>query len=1201
MSKFRKIFFALALLFAGIFVLTACDKVDLEKAKTALEIKYVAGEVATTVKSDLTLPTSLEGFKGVTISWESDKPAVISNAGKVTRQDADTVVTLTATLKLEGKDPVKKTFKVTVKAKEVVIPKVTFKVTAPEGTEEVFLIGSMVGADWPIADAIALTKGTDGKFSVTIDLAAGDYEYKYVCAKEWAYVEKKADGSEMANRAITVSATMTQEDVVAKWAKVPGQAEPTELKSLLDEHYAESIAQLNFLVEGETLNLVKTIGDHTVTWSSNNEAVINPSTGKVTRPAYTDGAEIFVILQASAEGQNKVTYVVKVQQLPQTLEQKLDAELARLINFPSSTKPILKANLGLDALKDVMVDGEKVTEATWTSSHPDHLTHEGKLTDLEFEGDVDVTVTVTFTYQEITKTANVVFTVRGVMIYTSFNEMINGENKATAGDLVKINTGVSYYTDTNDGYYLVDTEGTLLFVYGKTGKPAANKLFAVKMEYDLYYASPQGKKLEYTEIPDGVVATVAAAEEITIEALAEKAVPSDANPLVHKLYKVTGAKLHTFAKNDNYKTFLVPQTHTDATTEPNKSDSLMLYYQTPGGLSRLQALAPLSESYSIDLDHIVIVVSAFRTNNDIFAFMFLGDVSSEADLKVGLATPEQAANQALMAAAGKIQTQIFVDSDKYNLPATAKYLTDEFNITYVSETPTLVDNAGNVVSFPTPGTVEDVTFKLSTQTKEETPQTVELLYTVQLGRPATIKIDEALAKTKGTVVAIEGYLFDDSNRTYVFANPDSTLGLALRYFGSDLVAGKWYLVIAERADAYKGLEQFNFVGAVELPKTDAFVPVAYDGELTAAALKLVQNQVISLENMEVTVKPAKNDSGVLTFKLKNVAGQEIAFREHQSKTALIDAIMALNLEVGDIVNVTSTVVSWFDNPQFILVSLERGALTPQQIFNQKVELLQGTLPAENKVMYKDFTLPVTFDTLAIAWTVTEGDAATVDATGKVTVTRKAEEAVVKLTGAVTEGELSTTVVVTVKIAAEGAVQPVELITTIDFGTEPVQGYAAGNLVFTNGDGTVYTLNKDRSQANTSTHAPHDTQGVFLVLSCRKTAQFAFTEFDFSELDITKLQISFSVWNQNNFTKITGYENSYVQLEKFVDGSWVAVAEVGGNTNLLGLLTKDAYTEITFDNLTSGLYRLAYSVPDNTSGSNTEYAVTADDIKIYGYN
>ena len=37
MSKFRKIFFALALLFAGIFVLTACDKVDLEKAKTALE------------------------------------------------------------------------------------------------------------------------------------------------------------------------------------------------------------------------------------------------------------------------------------------------------------------------------------------------------------------------------------------------------------------------------------------------------------------------------------------------------------------------------------------------------------------------------------------------------------------------------------------------------------------------------------------------------------------------------------------------------------------------------------------------------------------------------------------------------------------------------------------------------------------------------------------------------------------------------------------------------------------------------------------------------------------------------------------------------------------------------------------------------------------------------------------------------------
>ncbi|NLG30966.1 MAG: hypothetical protein GX546_00180, partial [Acholeplasmataceae bacterium] len=845
MSKFRKIFFALALLFAGIFVLTACDKVDLEKAKTALEIKYVAGEVATTVKSDLTLPTSLEGFKGVTISWESDKPAVISNAGKVTRQDADTVVTLTATLKLEGKDPVKKTFKVTVKAKEVVIPKVTFKVSVPQGTEEVFLIGSMVGADWPIAEAIALTKGADGKFSVTLDLAAGDYEYKYVCAKEWAYVEKKADGSELSNRTITVSATMTQEDVVAKWAKVPGQAEPTELKSLLDEHYAQSIAQLNFLVETETLNLVKTIGDHTVTWTSNNEAVINAKTGKVTRPAYTDGAEIFVILQASAEGQNKVTYIVKVQQLPQTLEQKLDAELTRLTNFPSSTKPILKVNLDLAALKDVMVDGQKVTEATWTSSSPDHLTHDGKLTDLEFEGDVDVTMTVTFTHGGITKTKGVVFTVRGVMVYVGFEAMINGEDKAAKGDMVKINAGVSLYTETNDGYYLVDSLGALLFVYGKTGKPAANKLFAVKMEYDLYYASPQGKNPVYTEI-EGAANTVAAAEEITIEALAEKAVPSDANPLVHKLYKVTGAKLHTYNKDDNYSTFLVPQTHDDATKIPTKADSLMLYYQTPGGLAKLQAFAPLNQTYSIDLDHIVIVVSAFRTNNDIFAFMFLGNVNSEADLKFGLATPEQAANQALMAAAGKIQNQIFVDSGKYNLPATAKYLEAEFNITYVSETPTLVDNTGNVVSFPTPGTIENVTFKLSTQTKEDTPQTVELLHTVKLGRPATIKIDEALTKTKGTVVAVEGYLFNDSNKTYVFANPDSTLGLALRYFGSDLVAGKWYLVIAERADAYKGLEQFNFVGAVELSKTDAFVPVAYTGELTTDALKLVQNQVISL-------------------------------------------------------------------------------------------------------------------------------------------------------------------------------------------------------------------------------------------------------------------------------------------------------------------------------------------------------------------
>jgi hypothetical protein len=1063
----------------------------------------------------------------------------------------------------------------------------------------------MIGAEWPIADAVALTKGNDGKFSVTKALAPGEYEYKYVCSKDWDYVEKTAENEDILNRVINVpntAATATQEDVVAKWAKVPGEVvvDKTELKTLLDAHYVDTLAVLNFLVETDTVELVGTIGNHTVTWASNNAAVINPETGVVTRPAYTDGSESFVVLTASAEGQNDVIYVVKVPQLPETLDQKLEKELTRLTNFPSSYKPILKVSINLAELKDVFVDGEVVTQATWESSDPTLLTHEGQLTGAEFEGDKDVIVSVTFTYEGITKSKDVTFTIRGVRLFSGFLEMIEGPDKGAKGDMVKITEGVSFYANTNDGYYLIDKDGILLFVYGTSGKPASDKLFTPKFELDLYYASPQAKGITYTEVTDGTPHTEASITEITLDELVKKSTPSDDAPLVHRLYKVTGAKLHTFDLTDNYMTYLVPQSHDDPTKQPNKSDSMMLYYQTPGGLSRLQEFAPLNETYSIDFEHIVIVVSAFRTNNDIFAFMFLGDVDSEADVKLGQATPTQAAEQALMQAAGQIQTQIFVDGSGFNLVPKASFQGTEFDITYSSGNPTHVGHDGSIVLFPTPGTIENVEFTLTTAVDGVD---ITLKHTVKLGRPATTKIDEAVATAGGTVVAFEGYLYDGANNTWQFGNPDSEFGAAIRYFDTDLTVGKWYLVIAEKASDYNGLPQMNHIGFVQLEdKLDEFVPAKYTGDLTSTELAKIKNQIVAIDGLEVAVAPSISSSGVLTYTLKNGAGQTIAFREHQSKTDYIDAVMALNLEVGDFVNVKSAVVSWFNNPQFLLGVLEVAEVSEEQLFDQSVGRFQATLPADNVKHYEDFNLAITFENLSIAWSVTSGEAAaSIDATGKVTVTKLDAETTVVLTGTVTEAAFTATVTVSVKVAAIGQEPPTEtLLKTIDFGTVSKTGYVAGTLTFTNGDGVEYSFNKDRAQTNTSKYAPHDTQGCILVLSSISSAQFAFVEIDLTATaGLTKVSIDFSVWNQNNFDKITGLAGSAIQFEKLDGETWVAVAATTGETNLLSLLTVDVYTTVTFDNLTAGKYRITYSAPGNTSTSNTEYAVTADDIKIYG--
>ncbi|MGI6781704.1 MAG: immunoglobulin-like domain-containing protein [Acholeplasmataceae bacterium] len=116
MKKYFKYFLALIV---GLFLvvgLTACGESDQQKVDDALEklaIVYTAPDNKDSVTKDLTLRTAIDE---VSIEWKSDKPAVVSNTGRVTRPAAsgsNETVTLTATASL-GKVEVVKTFKVVV-------------------------------------------------------------------------------------------------------------------------------------------------------------------------------------------------------------------------------------------------------------------------------------------------------------------------------------------------------------------------------------------------------------------------------------------------------------------------------------------------------------------------------------------------------------------------------------------------------------------------------------------------------------------------------------------------------------------------------------------------------------------------------------------------------------------------------------------------------------------------------------------------------------------------------------------------------------------------------------------------------------------------------------------------------------------------------------------------------------------------------
>ena len=82
--------------------LAACggnnDQKLVDEALETLEIGFTGADTANSVKGKLTFPSKAGD---IAITWVSDKPLVVTNAGEVTRGDADVTVEITATLTLE--------------------------------------------------------------------------------------------------------------------------------------------------------------------------------------------------------------------------------------------------------------------------------------------------------------------------------------------------------------------------------------------------------------------------------------------------------------------------------------------------------------------------------------------------------------------------------------------------------------------------------------------------------------------------------------------------------------------------------------------------------------------------------------------------------------------------------------------------------------------------------------------------------------------------------------------------------------------------------------------------------------------------------------------------------------------------------------------------------------------------------------------
>lgn len=97
------------------------------------------------------------------------------------------------------------------------VPKMTFNVKVPAGTLNCYIAGNFTDPQW--GSFVLMTPVTDSTFTLTVTGAGvanpSAVEYKYTCGKDWAYVEKDANGNEIGNR------HWAENDVVASWASVP--------------------------------------------------------------------------------------------------------------------------------------------------------------------------------------------------------------------------------------------------------------------------------------------------------------------------------------------------------------------------------------------------------------------------------------------------------------------------------------------------------------------------------------------------------------------------------------------------------------------------------------------------------------------------------------------------------------------------------------------------------------------------------------------------------------------------------------------------------------------------------------------------------------------------------------------------------------------------------------------------------------------
>jgi hypothetical protein len=1092
MKKTRVLLVVLLALFVGF--LTACTSTAdlLDEAKEALVANYAdtISDEDYEVTGNLTLVTTIED---ATVSWASSNTAIITAAGVVTRPEADTFVTLTATITIEG-ETITQTFRVLVKAVEV---------------------------------------------TVAQRLAAA--------------------------------------------------------KALLVTNYAATIGDDEYEVMAN-LTLVTTIGDGaTVTWASSDTAIV-ATNGTVVRPSFSTGDQTVTLTATIAIGTQNTTQVFYafVPALAKTVSETLQEALALVTTFPANDG-VTGAEAWL-TFPTTQVLGDTTYTVVWTSDKPEFLAMDGTVTrPASGEDNELVTMTASITVGAVTETKEVQFNVFAYESATTLDSIADIYDEAV-GTYVRFE-GVTVIGKMTVGFFVTDGT-TTLYIYDSAtlyNTVQIGSVYDIQGVYDLYFNSPQlannAAKPLTAVASDATPASLNGTESTVSAAIGTKPAPSAANPMVYDYLSISG-KIVVDSRETvdlgRYNTFLVDTTFVGTeviktlasgkATEYN-TPAIVIYYQSPN-----KAAVEALNGQNVTIN---ILLYGWRTDRNIWYAIYLGDGT---DITVDFATD---ADAVAAVKTGLTQPATITSATTLDLLAAQHGAT----ITWASNNESVINSTTGVVT-PVAG-VQTTVELTATITKGDATDTK--VFSIKVGELPMSTVLEVInvaltteIKTKGVVTAAEYY------RTFFIQ--DATGGIAIYTSNADMLAtltanvGKEVEVVGTRA-LFSGLRQ---ISPTSIVATDAVVtlPAAVNADAVAMNNDMLpfQGQIVTMTQMYVKSFPTESFGNISVVFERLADGSTINMKWDSRKALSTEAAALLaSLEVGDIVDITN-VLAWNNNPFFyftnstIIVDATANDMSKAALAAKELSLPATITEAVT------ITLPTTgLHGSTIAWVSSNTTTFTND--GVVTIPSSQESVTVTATVTVGTAEYVVEFVILIGLPSE----EFTLVQLFDFGPVAKTGYAAGNVTFTNTTGPEYVLAKDRTQINVSTFAPHTDMGAFLVLAPISTVKLAWIEFDFTSVTgLKKIELSVSTWSGTSFNNLTALADNTLQLEYYntTTEAWVPVQNTSEVTNFVSVLSSTAYTEVVFNVTVAAKYRIAYHTPNATSTSNTQYAITVDNLKIY---